>query len=116
MTDAQRVALRSLLSELSAFARRRETDPTLQNRNVARRVRAQVAELEWMLADDEGVELGARTFQQLLGESRALMEDDEGPLGDGRIPPEDSGPVRLQPALAVAPRVATVGRGIADDD
>lgn len=124
MDDAQRAGLRVLITELSAFAHRRETDIHLLNPKVARRVRARISELELMLAEDEGGEMGARDFAQTIGESRALMEDDEGPPVDGRIPPEDSGPVRLRsspPEAQVAetgPRAALARRATAalDDD
>lgn len=109
MTDAQRADIRVLISELAAFAQRRETDIHLLNPKVARRVRARISELELMLAEDEGGEMGARGFAQTIGESRALMEDEPGPPVDGRIPPEDSGPVRLRSSPPEPEAVAESG-------
>ncbi len=96
MTGAERDAIRGLVKELSAWALRRETDVHLLNPKVARRVRARAAELELLLEEDDGEPMAPRALAITIAESRALMEDEAGPPVDGRIPPEDSGPVRLR--------------------
>lgn len=96
MTGAERDVIRGLVRELSAFALRREREPHLLNPEVARRARARVAELELLLEEDDGEPMAPRELAETIAESRALMEDEPGPPVDGRIPPEDSGPVRLR--------------------